>query len=332
MMQKGTEKNLAIGFGVLFIGLLLIIALTVPNPTPFQYLIFRVVLSLAAAGIAGTFSGFLQIEIHEFIKAGGALGVFVLVYCYNPVQLSASVRSTLSGQFPSADDIKPFESLSTMNAEEAMKLLSDLKSRLTTASDDQRHQWSNFLLSKLDDPIFRRPSDVLSDDIRSVRNSIAGTLLAIDVSAIQRCQSGELRGLDLVDMDFKGLDLRRLDFSSAFLLGTDFSGATLDGCNFNGAFVRNVSFKAASLKGVTFKDSDWFNAAGLDQDNLGSADRSTLMPFPKTKAARMSYLKNHYMVPFENWPLEKRQGIQNAWKEYGVPGGLGDTVQKWIGH
>src|SRR5438128_10785293 len=39
-------------FGVLFLIVMLVIALAVPNPTSSQFFIFRVVLALAAAGVA----------------------------------------------------------------------------------------------------------------------------------------------------------------------------------------------------------------------------------------------------------------------------------------
>jgi hypothetical protein len=86
-MQKNYEKILAFVFGVIFVVVLLYAAFAVPNPTAFQYTIFRIVLALAAAGVAGMFSGFLNIQISNWLKAGGALAVFAIVYFYAPAAL-----------------------------------------------------------------------------------------------------------------------------------------------------------------------------------------------------------------------------------------------------
>ena len=86
-MQKNYEKILAFAFGVVFVVVLLYAAFAVPNPTAFQYTVFRIVLALAAAGVAGFFSGFLNVQISNWLKAGGALAVFVVVYFYAPAAL-----------------------------------------------------------------------------------------------------------------------------------------------------------------------------------------------------------------------------------------------------
>jgi hypothetical protein len=51
-MTKSNEKKLAYVFGVVFIVVLLVVALFIPNPTAFQYTVFRIVLAVAAAGVA----------------------------------------------------------------------------------------------------------------------------------------------------------------------------------------------------------------------------------------------------------------------------------------
>ncbi len=74
-------------FGVVFVAAILVLAFLFPNPTNFQYEICRIVLALACAGVATLLSGFLEFEIPKFIKAGGALAVFVIVYFYSPASL-----------------------------------------------------------------------------------------------------------------------------------------------------------------------------------------------------------------------------------------------------
>jgi hypothetical protein len=71
-------------FGVLLMSVVLAISFSVSRPNRFQYFILRVVLSLAAAAIAAGIPGFLNLQIGGVLRAGGALGIFVLVYAFNP--------------------------------------------------------------------------------------------------------------------------------------------------------------------------------------------------------------------------------------------------------
>jgi hypothetical protein len=86
-MNKTDEKKLAFIFGVVFVVVLLILALFIPNPSDFQYTVFRIVLALAAAGVAAMIPGFLQVTVSTWIRAGGALAIFVIVYFYAPAAL-----------------------------------------------------------------------------------------------------------------------------------------------------------------------------------------------------------------------------------------------------
>ena len=73
--------------GIVFVAVLVLIAITLPRPTPFQETVFRVVLALAAAGIAALLPGFLALRFRKSIRAGGALAVFFLIYFFNPAAL-----------------------------------------------------------------------------------------------------------------------------------------------------------------------------------------------------------------------------------------------------
>jgi hypothetical protein len=75
--------------GIVLILIILGIAFLLPNPTPFQYTVIRIVLALAAAAFATLLSGFLQVQVSDYVKAGGALAVFVVVYFYSPARLVA---------------------------------------------------------------------------------------------------------------------------------------------------------------------------------------------------------------------------------------------------
>jgi len=77
-------------FGVALILTMLILALKFPRPTHFQYNIFRITFALASAGVAAVIPGFIDLKIspssYLLVRAGGALGVFVLVFFFNPAK------------------------------------------------------------------------------------------------------------------------------------------------------------------------------------------------------------------------------------------------------
>jgi hypothetical protein len=82
---------LAFFFGLCFVSVLLVLALCFPQPTAFQYMVFRITLALAAAGVAGIIPGMIRLTVKPgtalLIHAGGALAVFVMVYLLAPAAL-----------------------------------------------------------------------------------------------------------------------------------------------------------------------------------------------------------------------------------------------------
>lgn len=82
-----TDKKVAVICGVGFMIAIMLLAVLFPSPTAFQYLVFRIVLAIAVAGFAATIPGFLEVRISGWVKAGGALAVFFLVFFYNPARL-----------------------------------------------------------------------------------------------------------------------------------------------------------------------------------------------------------------------------------------------------
>ena len=98
--QDNTEQSqkwkrlMAISAGV-FIGGLFVLAIVIPNPTPFQYWVFRVILALAAAGIGGALPGFITVKLPLLVKgvlhAGGALALFAIIYLVNPPRLAPPI-------------------------------------------------------------------------------------------------------------------------------------------------------------------------------------------------------------------------------------------------
>jgi hypothetical protein len=85
-------KLLAFFFGLCFVAAALVLAICFPDPTAFQYTVFRIVLALAAAGVAGVIPGMIRLKVQPgtalLIHAGGALAVFVMVYLLAPAALT----------------------------------------------------------------------------------------------------------------------------------------------------------------------------------------------------------------------------------------------------
>ncbi|WP_421183360.1 hypothetical protein [Aeromonas dhakensis] len=83
-MSKKLQTILSFCFGVFFVVVLLVISFVQPNPSSFQYTIFRTILALAGAGAVAVFPGFIEVKFGNWLRAGGALAVFVVLYFYNP--------------------------------------------------------------------------------------------------------------------------------------------------------------------------------------------------------------------------------------------------------
>ena len=97
------ESLLAFTFGVVFVIVLLVFAVAIPNPTEFTIFIFRVVLALAAAGIGAVLPGLIDVKL-PIVRAGGALALAVMVYLVNPPALihdsaESKARSALQNAY-----------------------------------------------------------------------------------------------------------------------------------------------------------------------------------------------------------------------------------------
>jgi hypothetical protein len=107
-MEARTSAILAFTFGVLFVTALLVFALFVPNPTIQQFEIVRIILALAAGGVAAMIPGLLSLKLgaaaNVALRAGGALAVFVIVYFYSPARWappsSAITQTTIAPNSP----------------------------------------------------------------------------------------------------------------------------------------------------------------------------------------------------------------------------------------
>jgi hypothetical protein len=80
-------------FGFFFVVVLLAIAFIKPEPSSFQYNVFRTVLALAGAGVVAVIPGFIEVKCGDWLRAGGALAVFVVLYFWNPASQGVDVKS-----------------------------------------------------------------------------------------------------------------------------------------------------------------------------------------------------------------------------------------------
>jgi hypothetical protein len=87
-MKKSTQILLAFIFGVIFVIVILALNVWISQPTVSQYEVFKIILALAAAGVAAVLPGILNVQFGSWLKAGGALAVFAIVYFKSPARLA----------------------------------------------------------------------------------------------------------------------------------------------------------------------------------------------------------------------------------------------------
>lgn len=105
-MDKALQRRAAVLFGLVALGVMLLVAFMLPCPTVFQQRIVQVIMAVSAAGVAAMIPGFLSVTIPNVARAGGALGVFVLVLLTDPAgwavpgQESGAATASCVGQHP----------------------------------------------------------------------------------------------------------------------------------------------------------------------------------------------------------------------------------------
>ncbi|MGE8063576.1 DUF4019 domain-containing protein [Pseudomonas sp. NPDC089569] len=75
---------LACVLGVAFLSVMIVMAVLYPNPNDFQLKVFTTTLALAAGGFGAIIPGSLVIEHKNFLRAGGAIGLVILVLYFQP--------------------------------------------------------------------------------------------------------------------------------------------------------------------------------------------------------------------------------------------------------
>lgn len=93
MSSGERDKYLGYIFAVVAIVVILITTVTTPNPTSYQYTVYRIVLALAAGGIGAVLPGFLEVKFTGWLRASGAAAFFVIVYFSSPALLQQNPES-----------------------------------------------------------------------------------------------------------------------------------------------------------------------------------------------------------------------------------------------
>lgn len=96
-LSNSSRIIFAFTFGIVFILILLGVVLFNPNPSPFQQFVLRLIAALAAGGVVVMLPGFIELKLGKWLRAGGAVAVFVLVYKSSP-----SIIEQPEGQIPPA--------------------------------------------------------------------------------------------------------------------------------------------------------------------------------------------------------------------------------------
>lgn len=130
------DRWLAFAFGIIFVSALLYLATVEKNPTPLAVRVYVTVLALAAAGVGAILPGFIEIRFKNYLRAGGAIGLGVLVYLNEP----AIGRNVVNWVEPkvSAEPLvdKYLAAVDSKNTDAAWSLLSELGKKHVSGSKD----------------------------------------------------------------------------------------------------------------------------------------------------------------------------------------------------
>jgi hypothetical protein len=187
----------------------------------------------------------------------------------------------------------------------------------------------SILKQKLSYPVTRDYDRVA----RAIRRAIIAGIVKIRRGDIHDdFAHGELKEQDLPGADFNSANAAGVNFAGSFLIGSDFRNANLRGADLSSTSLRNVRFANADLHGANLAGADWFNAEGLEIDQLRQIDRSGLRTCPKSAgggyslAAFVAFADGAYGIPYASWSNEEQQQAARYWRIYSEPAGLCDLV------
>jgi len=124
---------LAFIFGVVFITTMLVFAVLYSEPTDFQKWVFTIVVALAGAGIGAVIPGILKVDL-PYVKAGGALAIFVLILTNRDDVVSAALNLVVTKKDPTPVIEEFLAKVDSKKLDEAWDSL-DSMAKLTVAAD-----------------------------------------------------------------------------------------------------------------------------------------------------------------------------------------------------
>ena len=296
-------------------------------------LLFSFCVALATAFIGGTAAARGRIPlldpnkhvVHFSVTGGGAVLIVLLLitpYVYRSDHCAPRVTACEN----------EIENLATSLRPDRLDLARDrfMSVRLCVealAGYEERNRAAEKLVSVIFSDVGRPP---IPRQLRTLRAKVIDLALNVRiVNFYALIPDQNLDNLDLFRIDFSNVDLREFSFRHSFLIETNFAGATLDGANFSGAHIRNVNFENASLRNTVFDNADWFNALGLDAEQLAQADRSSLIACPNDAEGFHVVLTERYVYPFDTWEQQIQDELVSTWQEYRTLEGLCDRRDSW---
>jgi len=84
----------AMWLGITLTATILLLVIFIPCPSASQYFVFRIIIALAAAGLAAVIPGIFKINLTNGVTAGGALAIFAVIYFFDPASSAGEGKCT----------------------------------------------------------------------------------------------------------------------------------------------------------------------------------------------------------------------------------------------
>jgi hypothetical protein len=192
------QLYLSYATGVIFVGILLYLALSVENPTDWQYTLFRTILSLGAAGIAALLPGDLEIRYKNLLRSTGALAVFIFVFSVNPAKLAGIPEPTPTESYS-------FKILTVVDADPALNCFtlpfSDVRKiedmdRLRSILKSFVEEYANLKFTFSDYEIYRSMDETKVSKVGDLTSKNNGGIVVLDKKFI--AENGEHTAFTMV--------------------------------------------------------------------------------------------------------------------------------------
>lgn len=135
--RANVERYSVFIFGVVFMATILILSVWIPEPTKSQFFTFKLVISLAAAGIGALLPGFVEFKTKILplgtLRAGGAIGLFLVIWYTDPAKYAIdeiapppdTEAEVLFVQYLNLLDSKDYRKAYTLYAKDERKNISE---------------------------------------------------------------------------------------------------------------------------------------------------------------------------------------------------------------